>query len=135
MIRPGKNVTFYGRYDNKNVACILSLIDVLVVPSIWHETFSIVIREGFLAGVPVIASNIGAMKESIEDGETGLLFEYGDPDDLFEKMKMLVKDEALRRRLSNCRDKVKEMTENANEIMQVYKELVEVGFGRTATLR
>ena len=47
---------------------ILARIDVLVVPSVWYETFCITIREGFLAGAAVVASRLGAMAEAIEDG-------------------------------------------------------------------
>lgn len=125
MIRPGADVTFHGGYENQHLTKILSEIDVLVVPSIWHETFSIVIREGFLAGIPVIASNIGAMEESIQHGQTGLLFECGSSNDLFEKTKMLVENEELRKRLSNNDVKAKNMQENAQEIADLYKELIQ----------
>ncbi|HDM08882.1 MAG TPA: glycosyltransferase, partial [Candidatus Omnitrophica bacterium] len=37
-------------------------------------------------GVPVIASNIGAMAEIVEHGRTGLLFEPGNPEDLADKV-------------------------------------------------
>jgi glycosyltransferase involved in cell wall biosynthesis len=52
-------------------------VDVVVVPSIWPETYSIVIREAFACGIPVIASRLGALPEGIRDGENGLLFEPG----------------------------------------------------------
>jgi glycosyltransferase involved in cell wall biosynthesis len=54
----------------------------LVVPSIWYENFPRTIVEAFACGLPVIASRIGALAELVRDGETGLLFEPGNPRDL-----------------------------------------------------
>jgi glycosyltransferase involved in cell wall biosynthesis len=58
----------------------------LVMPSVWYETFGLVIVEAFAAGLPVIASRLGAMASLVRDGETGLLFTPGDAEDLREKM-------------------------------------------------
>jgi len=54
----------------------------LVVPSIWYETFGLVVAEAFASGLPVIASRIGALAELVREGETGLLFKPGDAADL-----------------------------------------------------
>ncbi len=58
----------------------------LVVPSICYENFPVAIVEAFACGLPVIASRLGAMAEIVRDGETGLLFEAGNADDLAQKM-------------------------------------------------
>jgi glycosyltransferase involved in cell wall biosynthesis len=58
----------------------------VIFPSIWYETFGLSIIEAFASGKPVIASNLGAMAELIEDGRTGLLFEPGNSDDLADKI-------------------------------------------------
>jgi glycosyltransferase involved in cell wall biosynthesis len=42
--------------------------------------------EAFANGLPVIASRLGAMAELVREGETGLVFEAGNADDLAEKM-------------------------------------------------
>jgi glycosyltransferase involved in cell wall biosynthesis len=52
--------------------------DLLIIPSLVHETFSLVAREALSAGKPVIASNVGALPEIIEHGENGFLFPAGD---------------------------------------------------------
>lgn len=54
----------------------------LVLPSIWYENFPRTLVEAFAAGLPVIASRIGALAELVEDGVTGLLFRPGDAADL-----------------------------------------------------
>jgi len=47
--------------------------DILVVPS-WYEPFGMVILEGMLHGVPIVASAIGGPAEILEHERTGLLF-------------------------------------------------------------
>jgi glycosyltransferase involved in cell wall biosynthesis len=58
----------------------------LVLPSEWYEGFPMTLAESFACGVPVIASRLGAMKEIVEDGCTGLHFTPADPHDLAEKV-------------------------------------------------
>lgn len=53
--------------------------NAIVVPSIWYETFGLVVIEAYASGTPVIASRLGSLAELVRDGETGLLFEPGDP--------------------------------------------------------
>lgn len=57
-----------------------------VVPSIWYENMPNAILESYAYGKPVIGSRRGGIEEVVRDGETGLLFEAGDADDLAEKI-------------------------------------------------
>ena len=52
----------------------------------YNETFGLVAIEAFACGVPVIASGLGAMKEIVADGGTGLHFIPGDAEDLADKV-------------------------------------------------
>ncbi len=54
----------------------------LVMPSIWYENFPRTLVEAYGAGLPVIASRIGALAELVEPGVTGLLVEPGDAGEL-----------------------------------------------------
>ena len=84
-----------GRIAHDDVARALASLDVLVVPSIWPENSPLVIREAFLAGVPVVASRIGGIPETVTDGVNGLLFNPGDAVDLSRKVQQLVSSPAL----------------------------------------
>jgi len=64
----------------------MSQATVLVLPSIWYENFPRTLVEAMAAGLPVIASRIGALACLVKDGETGLLFEPGNVTDLASKM-------------------------------------------------
>ena len=81
------NFLWFGQYDNKDIAGIFSVIDILVVPSIWHENSPSTIHAAFMARIPVITSNIGGMAELVQDGVNGLLFQVGDSKDLTKKCK------------------------------------------------
>lgn len=58
----------------------------LVMPSLCYENFPLTLAEAFACGLPVIASRLGAMEALVRDGETGLLFEPGNADDLADKL-------------------------------------------------
>lgn len=54
----------------------------LVMPSIWYENFPRTLVESYACGLPVVASQLGAMSELVDHGRTGLLFESGRAGDL-----------------------------------------------------
>jgi glycosyltransferase involved in cell wall biosynthesis len=58
----------------------------LIFSSEWYETFGLTMVEAFASGVPVICSGMGAMREIVDHGRTGLHFTPGDADDLAEKV-------------------------------------------------
>ena len=62
----------------------------LVLPSLVYEGFPMVIAEAYAAGLPIIASRLGAMAELVRDGETGLHFTAGDADDLAAKVRWAI---------------------------------------------
>ncbi|MBN1008309.1 glycosyltransferase family 4 protein [Amphritea pacifica] len=57
-------------------------IDWVIVPSIWWENSPMVIQEAFVAGRPLIVSDIGGMAEKVRDGVDGVHFSAGNPVDL-----------------------------------------------------
>lgn len=79
-------VTRLGGLPGETVRQEMSRAAALVVPSICYENFPRTIVEAFACGLPVIASRIGALAELVRDGETGLLFEPGNPRDLADKL-------------------------------------------------
>jgi glycosyltransferase involved in cell wall biosynthesis len=73
--------------------------DVFVLPSMFQETFGLVILEAFAAGIPVIGARSGGVPELVLDDHTGLLVDQGDVDGLRDAMARLLLDGALRKRL------------------------------------
>lgn len=58
----------------------------LVMPSVWYETFGMVLVEAFACGLPVLATRLGSMAEAIAHERTGLLFSAGSAEDLAKKI-------------------------------------------------
>jgi glycosyltransferase involved in cell wall biosynthesis len=73
-----QTVRFLGKLTQQGVRETLAQIDVVAVPSLCRETYSYIVSEAFAAGVPVVASCIGALAERVRDGIDGLLIPPGD---------------------------------------------------------
>jgi glycosyltransferase involved in cell wall biosynthesis len=76
----GPGVRFFGTLTHAQVWDMLSQVDVVAVPSLWYETFSLIVHEAFAADRPVIASGLGALGEVVRDGVDGLSVLPGDVD-------------------------------------------------------
>jgi glycosyltransferase involved in cell wall biosynthesis len=61
------------------VAPLLKCADLVVMPS-FYEPLGMAQSEALVLGVPVVASKVGGIPETVADGETGLLVEPGDTD-------------------------------------------------------
>jgi glycosyltransferase involved in cell wall biosynthesis len=83
------NFKFMGHLSREVLANFYAGCRMIVLPSICFEGFPTVIPEAMLHRIPVICSRIGGLPEIVEDGVTGLLFEPGDAQDLFEKIRHL----------------------------------------------
>jgi glycosyltransferase involved in cell wall biosynthesis len=81
----GADVELAGWRTHDEVLDEMSRARALVVPSIWHETFGLVVAEAFASGTPVIASRLGAVSELLDE-ERGYLFPAGDSDRLADLM-------------------------------------------------
>jgi glycosyltransferase involved in cell wall biosynthesis len=83
---------------NPNIIDMFSACDVLVFPAT-KPHFARPVIEASAMGKPVIASNLRAIDELVVDGETGYLVPAGDVNELFQKMLMVLNDEALGNKL------------------------------------
>ncbi len=75
-----QTVRFIGRYRPEDVVGLMQDYGWIIMPSIWWENSPVVIEEAKAAGVPMIVSNIGGMKEKTTGW--GRQFKVGSPDDL-----------------------------------------------------
>jgi glycosyltransferase involved in cell wall biosynthesis len=72
-------VEFAGEVDSGAVAAIVAKARALLVPSRWFEAAPRGITEAYAAGVPVLASRIGALEEAVTDDVSGWLLPHDDP--------------------------------------------------------
>ena len=76
-------------------------VDILVVPSIRGDAFSLVILEAMSYGIPVIATNLGAHKELISHYENGILVDSECPKEIAKWINILSSDSMLYQSISN----------------------------------
>ncbi len=76
----GDTVRLLGQ--RTDVAEIMRMSDLLVVPSIAPDPFPTVILEGMASGVPIIATSLGGSREMVQDGVNGLLVDPRDESSL-----------------------------------------------------
>lgn len=117
----------YGGFEVAELPILLGGVDVVVVPSIWWETYSIVIREAFACGIPVIASRLGALPEAVRDGKNGFLFSPGDSLELATMLRALDSD---RNQLAALRNGIRasdwmSVEERMRQLREVLRTVVE----------
>ncbi len=76
------HVTFTGWKSGNEKEALLRDAKALVLPSIWNETFGLVVIEAQSRGIPCIVPAGTAPAENIIDGKTGFLFKQGDVNSL-----------------------------------------------------
>lgn len=97
-----RNVFNNGSYQIENLAERMLRIDWSLVPSIWWESFGLVMSEAWMFRRPVICSNIGGMAERIDNEVNGLHFQVADPRSLAAVMRRACTEPGLWERLSEA---------------------------------
>jgi glycosyltransferase involved in cell wall biosynthesis len=119
----GLPVRFMGEFDRARMAEAYAGLDVLVISSLWPENSPLVVREAFMAGVPVVGARIGGIVELVRDGVDGLLYEARSTADLTRALRRLVDDRALLESLARNVPAVKSMDAHARELEAIYAEV------------
>ena len=77
-----------GEYKNQNVVELMSKFDILVFPSKWPETFSLVLSEALLSGATILVPEVGAFKERAKLYKDRVLtYDFADVNSLAETLK------------------------------------------------
>lgn len=106
-------VTFLGRVSQDDLPQVYRAAHIFVLPAREEiasvEGFGIVFLEASASGLPVVAARSGGAVEAVRHGETGLLVPPGDPDELCQALRTLIREPELRRRLGQAgRQRVEE---------------------------
>lgn len=106
----------------------LRRIDVLVVPSVWHEPMGRVVIEAFAHGKPVIGAARGGIPELIDEGLTGFLFDPGKENNLAAKMSLFLDSQVVIEEMGpQCRRRAKAFSSDGirSEYERFFREVVE----------
>lgn len=119
-------VEFLGHVDP--IEAFLPTVSILVHASTSPEPFGQVVIEGMAAGIPVVATDGGGVKETVVHGETGLLVPMGNAQALADALRMLIDRPELRAKLSTKgRQRVlRHFTASitARKVERVYREVL-----------
>jgi len=122
-------IVFTGFVKYDEIQVYQNMIDIAVIPSI-NESFGVSALEASACGKPVVASNVGGLKEVVDNGETGFLVEKQNSEAIAEALQILINNNALRNLLGeNGRNKVisefnqKDCVQN---MISIYKNTVNV---------
>jgi glycosyltransferase involved in cell wall biosynthesis len=85
-------VRFVGSVSLDELIRLYSHADLLVLPSIWRESYGLPVAESMASGVPVLASNCGGVPELVDEGVTGLLVPRLNVDALTNALRELLSD-------------------------------------------
>lgn len=123
---PDLPVTALPAYAPRDLNRVLSAHDVLVLPSLARESFSIITREALSAGLAVITSDTLGPEEVVRHGENGLIVPAGDDLVLADALRRLVQEpqtlQTMRRR--GLPAPVRTLDDQVDGLERTYAELV-----------
>jgi len=88
----GDSVTFLGVIEHTKLPSYYNAADVCVLPS-YHESFGLTALEALACGTPVVATDVGALKDIIRQGETGYVIEDGNYRNMARKIDLVLAGE------------------------------------------
>lgn len=122
-----KQVRFFGEYNHASLLKLQQSSDIFLFPS-FNEGMSNSMLEAMASGLPVLMTPTGGAKELITDGENGFLIAFRNPQDIAEKLSLLLDDEKLRREMSE-KSREKAVSLSWDNVALEYNALYEKTFG------
>lgn len=123
-IKNDERIKFREPVAQERMMAVLKKYDVLAVPSQWLETGPMVVLEAFAAGVPVLASDLGGMKELVQNGKNGVLVGENSAKAWSRALKKISEDRGFLAQLKKNIGPVRQMKEVADEMTQIYTNLL-----------
>ncbi len=118
MAAADKRVEFMGTFPAGELGRVLESADALAMPVLWYENEPLVVKAAQYVGLPILASNIGTLADSIKNGTNGVLLAPGDVDAWANAI-------ASFRRHDLPQDRsIKSMDANARELFMLYQEIL-----------
>ena len=120
-----EEVAFWGAQRQDLLPFFYSAAEAIILPS-RYESFGMVALEAMGCGTPVIASRVGGLQFTVEDGRTGFLFPEGNWRELAERIREVIVSRKLKKKLGQAalrRAKKFSWTKVAKEVLSVYRSL------------
>ncbi len=94
-------VQLIGFMSHEDIASLYDTTQISVVPSL-YESFSFTVAQAMMRGIPVIASRVGGIPETLDHGRCGVLVEPNDPQALADAIIDLAQDATKREQLGQA---------------------------------
>ncbi len=120
-----EEVAFWGAQRQDLLPLFYSAAEALILPS-RYESFGMVALEAMGCGTPVIASRVGGLQYTVQDGQNGLLFSEGNWKELAERIRDVIVSPDLKRNLGQAalrRAKKFNWPKVAKDVLSVYRSL------------
>jgi N-acetyl-alpha-D-glucosaminyl L-malate synthase BshA len=111
-------VYFTGFVSEEVLLKLYKCSEIVVFPSL-YEPFGLVALEGMVAGIPVVVSDTGGLREIVNHKEDGMKFYSGNSNSLADCILELLKDENLSEKISKCALQKVHKLYNWNNISEV----------------
>ncbi len=95
------SIDWIPRQPHRELPKLISRWDVTVIPSV-QEAFGVAALESSAMEVPVVASDVGGLRDTVRDGQTGLLVPPRSPEALADALIRVLQDSDLRRRMGRA---------------------------------
>jgi glycosyltransferase involved in cell wall biosynthesis len=120
-VRQYENIEYLGQQSREQIDTLLQKAEAVIFPSVWYETFGMIVVEAFAKGVPVITSDLGNMKILVTDGFNGSTFDPGNVKDLKSKVEAFTKSSLQDKKLlrKNARATYELNFSHANNYLQL----------------
>lgn len=118
-----------NRTNLRDLVKLYQEADVFAMPS-EYEGFGLSAMEAMACGTPVVTTDVQGFQEFVQDGETGILVEYGSPCQLAQAIRRLAEDETLRSSITANALAVARRTYSFNSMIKGYADFYS-GFGGT----
>lgn len=122
LIGHDKRILLMGTFRPDRMDEIFNEIDILAVPSLWYEHVPAVIYSAFVHKTPVLAPSFGPLTEIVQHSKNGILFWRNDPASIKEKIMGILNDMSILRKISAGMAPPKTMTEQADELLEVFEK-------------
>ncbi|MDX2162346.1 MAG: glycosyltransferase family 1 protein [bacterium] len=123
----GLPAQFVGYLTGEALSQAYASADMFVFPSSM-ETFGLVVVEAMAAGLPVVASRVGGVRDVVREGETGYTFDVGDVDALIDGVRRIA---VSRERIAQMGNAARAFAETQSwdammdEVIDLYRLLIE----------
>jgi glycosyltransferase involved in cell wall biosynthesis len=121
---------YLGSQTPSQVSQLMRSARVLLIPSLWYEGLPMVVPEAFATGLPIVASNIGALSSLIAHGANGLLVPPGNHEALVEAVRTVALtpglETLLRAEARSTYERSYRPEANVQQLLDIYRSVLPV---------